>query len=211
MDRLDQEIRTSSIKIALNNITALGDNLSINFNDVLDLADESILNAIITNHIATPLAQPNPTIEISKTPDPSPFALPTYRTKRLKTTSIETCAPSAEVEIRFKLPADLYSQGGAVIVQNARIGDYIFAEVEDLDGIIPEAYRAATCEAWPIVATYIEGMWVEFTGEFTVVALDTRPLIALLKKDLYLCLHYCATNEGIDRKIGVNYYMNKKL
>jgi hypothetical protein len=211
MDRLDHEIRTSAIKTALNNITSLGSDLSIVFNDTLDATDEAILIAIVNNHIATPLTQPNPTIEISKIPDPAPFALPTYRTKRLKTTSIETCVPSSGVEIRFKLPADLYSQGGAIVVQNARIGDYIYAEVEDLDGIIPEPYRAATCEAWPIVATYIEGQWVEVTGEYTVVTLDTRPLIALLKSNLYLCLHYVSTSEGIDRKVGVNYYMNKKL
>ena len=211
MDRLDKEIRTSAIKISLNNITSLGSDLAIVFNDVLDSTDETLLNSIVTNHVGTPLTQPPASIEVSKIPDASPFATPTYRTKRMKTDSVVTVAPNESKEILFKLPTELYTHGGSLIVKNAEIGDYLTAEVEDIDALIPAPYRTALCEAWPIVGQYIIGEYLEVQGVYSVHRIDTAPLAAKITAGLYLSLHYNAINSGTDRQVAINYYMNKKL
>lgn len=149
--------------------------------------------------------------EVLKQPDPAPFAQPLYRTKRMKTSAIETVAPGSEVEILFKLTSELWTHGGAMVVKNAEIGDYIYAEVEDIDGVIPAPYRAATCEAWPVVASYIIGEWVELQGQYSIHRIDTSPLVAKISSGLYLSFHYIATSAGASREVGINYYMNKKL
>lgn len=211
LDRLDAEIRASSIKTSLNHSTLLGNALSVYFNAALDTDDETILNTLVTNHVANPLAQPIQTFEITKQPDPAPFATPSYRTKRMKTASIVTVAPNSTEEILFILPVELYTHGGCLVVKNAEVGDWVSAEVEDVDGLIPAPYRAALCEAWPVVSEYIIGEWVEVQGLHSIHKIDTAPLAAKITPGLYLSLHYHACNEGIDRKVGVNYYMNKKL
>ena len=189
------------------------DNLKVNADILSGLIGVSDGNSYYTNVVSALNYLKGSIINSSiiSQPDPAPFAIPAYRTKRMKTTSIVSCDPNTNVEIAFKLPSELYSQGGNLIVQNAEFGDYITAEVEDIDGIIPAPYRAATCEAWPIVAQYIVGQWIEVSGLYSNIILDTRPLIAKLSSGLYLCLHYYATNSGTARNIGVNYFMNKKL
>lgn len=211
LDRLEQEIRASIIKTSLNHLSLLGSDLSVYFNDTLDTVDETLLNILVTNHTATPLPNPNPTVEISKQPEPLPFAQPVYRTKRMKTGNIATCVPGGNIEILFQLTGEFYTHGGAMVVENAQIGDYIYAEVEDIDGVIPAPYRNIIAEAWPVVATYIVGEWVEVQGQYSIHKIDTKPLVAKLTAGLYLSFHYVATNVGTDRKIGINYYMNKKL
>lgn len=211
LDRLEKEIRDSSIKIALDHSTLLGTSLSIYFKDTLDATDETTLNNLVTNHVATPLPQPIQTFEITKQPDPAPFATPSYRTKRMKTENIETVTPNQNKEVLFVLASELFTHGGCLVVQNAQLGDWISAEVKDKDSIIPVQYRAALCEAWPVVGEYIPGEWVEVQGEYSVHTIDTSPLIAKITQGLYLSFHYHAINSGVDRKIGINYYMNKKL
>lgn len=145
-------------------------------------------------------------------PNSNPFALPLFRTKRNSTSDIEICAPNSTKEIKFLLTSELYTKGGCLIVEGAQFGDYVTAEVEDIDGVIPEAYRAAICEAWPTVSQYIVKEWVEVnSSNYVVQRVDTMPLVAKLSSGLYMCLHYHATSAGSDRKIAVNYYMNKKL
>jgi len=150
-------------------------------------------------------------VEVKSQPDPMPFAQPTYRTKMNATSGIITIAPGANSDVQFQLTSERYVTGGSLVVHNAQIGDYIVAEVEDIDGLIPSPYRAALCEAWPVISTYIEKRWVEVQGEHTVMKINTYPLNAKISAGLYLCIHYYAVNTGSDRTLGINYDLTKKL
>lgn len=143
--------------------------------------------------------------------DSQPYALPTYRTKRNATSNVTTCPVNTNTEIQYQITSEVYTQGGCLIVKNAEIGDYFYAEVEDIDGVIPSPYRAALCENWPVVSTYVIKEFIEVTGTYSVNRIDTKPLVAKLTTGLYLCLHYVAVNSGVDRQVAINYYFNKKL
>lgn len=141
-----------------------------------------------------------------------PFSIPSYRTKRDAIAAPITCPKNTTTEILYPLTQELYTKGGCMIVKNPEFGDYVFAEVEDIDGVIPAPYRAAICEAWPVVAVYILKEFVEVNGSSLVVhRIDTQPLSAKITPGLYLSLHYVAVNAGLDREVAINYYMNKKL
>jgi hypothetical protein len=147
-----------------------------------------------------------------------PFAQPTFRTKRNATGDIITVAPGADEEVQFMLASERYVSGGSLVIENAEFGDYVVAEVEDVDGVIPAPYRAALCENWPVVATYIEKEYIEVstpgsvqTGAITVHKIQTAPLNAKITAGLYLCIHYYSVNSGLNRKLAVNYHLTKKL
>lgn len=55
LDRLTEEIRNSAIKVALDYINLLDNQLTIHFKDELTTEDQAILDAIIENHSCTPL------------------------------------------------------------------------------------------------------------------------------------------------------------
>ena len=147
--------------------------------------------------------------------DNNPFAVPTYRTKRSKTANMTVVAPGSSAVIDFILTQERYVSGGCIIVANAQLGDYVTAEVYDIYGGIPAAYRSALCENWPTVSRYIEGEWLAAnpsnTGGISIHEIDTHPLSAKITAGLSLRLTYFAVNEGVDRKFGVNYYLTKKL
>jgi hypothetical protein len=152
------------------------------------------------------------TISVVSVPDPAPFAQPLYRTKRNATASLVIIAADSHEHIDFKLTAERYVSGGCILVDNAEFGDYAEAEVIDVDGVIPEAYRAALCESWPTVAKYIDKEWIEVNeGGITHHKIDTYPLNAKITAGLYLRVTYYTTSAGSSRSIGVNYYLTKKL
>lgn len=141
-----------------------------------------------------------------------PFAIPSYRTKRMAIAAPVLCPKNSTTEILYKLTQEFFTKGGCLIVENPQFGDYVFAEVVDIDGVIPAPYRAALCEAWPVVAAYILKEYVEVNGATLVVhRIDTQPLSAKITSGLYLSLHYVAVNSGVDRNMLINYYMNKRL
>lgn len=149
---------------------------------------------------------------IGSIPDPAPFARPLYRTKHNATEEIVEINPDEDSQIDFLLPAERYVNGGTLIIKNAEFGDWISASVEDTDGVIPSGYRAALCEAWPVVATYIEREWVKVCdGAIAIHEVDTSPLNAKITAGLYLRVHYRACADGAARKVGVNYKLTKKL
>lgn len=151
-------------------------------------------------------------VEITKQPEPSPFAQPTYRTKMAATANLVEAIPGNGAEITYLMTAERYVQGGSIIVKNAEMGDYITASVEDLDGVIPAPYRPALCEAWPIISTYIEKQYLHLSGnQISIHKIDTYPLNAKITPGLYLTIHYYAVNTGQNRSIAVNYHMTRKL
>jgi len=138
-----------------------------------------------------------------------PFAKPDFRTKRSKTSSIITVAVNTTEDIDYLLTEERYVSGGAIIYNSAEMGDYITASVYDKDGIIPEAYRTALCESWPVVAQYIVGEWIP-KGD-CIYTIDTYPLNAKVTAGLYLRVSYTAINSGAERKVGINYFLTKKI
>lgn len=147
----------------------------------------------------------NKTIDISRN---NPFAEPVFRTKFNATDSIIECAPGEIVNIDFPIAQEVYISGGLLLSKNQELGDHVVGEVIDKDGIIPEEYRAALCESWPTVSRYIEKLWVSPTGKSEM---DTYPLNAKIAQGLYLRISYHASNEGVARKIAMNYYLTKRL
>jgi hypothetical protein len=212
VDRLTQEIVQSSITIALNSITAFGVEITVGFKASLSESEKSILDVIISAHSGEPLPDHDQQMAITALPEAKPFASPDYRTKRDSTAFISTIEAGSSVNLDYILPETRYVSGGSLIVKNAQFGDYISASVVDVNGVIPQAYRASLCENWPIVSTYICREWVEVSdGVHTKHRVDTYPLNAKITQGLFLRITYNATNSGNTREACVNYNLTKKL
>ena len=152
------------------------------------------------------------TVEVTKVPESLPFSQPTYRTKRNATSAPVSCAINASTNVDFQLTSELYVSGGKIIVENAEFGDYVTASVYDVDSVIPEAYRAALCEAWPVVGDYIIKEFIDTSsGAVASHEVNTYPLNAKLSAGLYLRITYHAINAGSARNVAVNYFLTKKL
>jgi hypothetical protein len=219
-DRLAKEIQESAIVTALDYITTVDSpaETKVYFKAELSEGDETILDGLVDEHVNEPLeeneAKP---VAVTEQPDPIAFAQPTHRTKRYAT-DIVTIAKNTSEEIGFQLPSELWSMGGCLLVENAEFGDYVTASVYDVDSVIPEPYRAALCEAWPVVATYIVKAYVKVevpgtvqAGSISNIEVLTHPLIAKITAGLYLRLTYHAVDSGLTRRAAVNYYLLKKL
>lgn len=220
VDRLANEIAISAIVTALNNCSTLGAQLTVVMRDTLSAGDETILNEIVSAHAGVPLTivQPTQPVSVTSQPDPVPFAQPTYRTKRDTSGGITTVAKNTTGYTEFQLGAERYVSGGDVIIENAEFGDYLIAKVTDVAEIIPAPYRAALCEAWPIVATYIVKAYVPVrtpgsiqAGSMTTYSIDTYPLNAKITAGLFLEVEYHAVDVGLSRRFVVNYNLTRKL
>lgn len=55
IDRLSKEIRDSSIKMAFDFISVVGESVEIHFKSELDTADQSVLDGLVASHTPTPL------------------------------------------------------------------------------------------------------------------------------------------------------------
>jgi len=149
------------------------------------------------------------TVDVASTP---PFSEPTHRTKFTAASNIETVAANSSENLDYQVTSERYVYGGSLIVENAEVGDYISACIYDKDSVIPEAYREALCENWPIVATYIEKHFLSVSGVCnTYDEINTYPLNAKITAGLYMRIVYTAVDSGSTRNIGVNYRMAKKL
>lgn len=140
-----------------------------------------------------------------------PFAEPTHRMRLVAIDSIIDAPANDTTTIEYQLASELYTNGGELIIQNAEFGDYVEVMFYDKDGVIPAPYRAALCEAWPVVATYILKQFVFPTGTYSKVVFDTKPLIAKVTAGLYVKTVYHAVNTGSTRKLAQNYYFLRKL
>lgn len=143
----------------------------------------------------------------------TPFAKPDYRTKFDALPQWYIITPSENKVLDFQLTEERYVTGGEIIFKNAKEGDYITAEVYDTNSVIPEAYRASLCEAWPSVAKYIPKKWIVPTevDKYSSFVIDTYPLNAKISAGLYLRVTYHASAETGDRKCTINYNLTKKL
>jgi hypothetical protein len=210
VDRLAVEVRQSTISVALDYISLLGAEVAIFFKSDLSESEITTLGTIVTAHTGESLPE-NLITTISGIVDTNPFAVPTYRTKYNATDAWISIEPSSTATNDFKLTSERYVAGGQLMVKDAAEGDYITAEVRDVDGIIPSPYRAALCEAHPTVAMYVEKWWINPSGGYTIFDLDTAPLNAKIPAGMYLRVTYYASSSGTQRKIAVNYKLTKKL
>lgn len=210
--RLQNEIQNSSITVALDYIQTNGSDLKVYFKSSLSSEEEDVLDGIVSSHVNSPLpGTPDPTI-ISELPPAEPFAKPSYRTKRSAIETLMKCAPGESKVIDCILLEERHVYGGAIIVHGGVLGDYVQAEVNDVSGFIPVPYRAPLCEAYPIVARYIEKEFLDVKMDgYAKLEIDMRPLVAKITPGLSLRVIYNATSGGGDRDIVVNYGMAKKL
>lgn len=143
----------------------------------------------------------------------APFAKPDFRTKKNATSDWVSCPASADTPVDFKLLAKHYVSGGEIIFKNAKKGDWVCASVHDVDGVIPEPYRAALCENWPLVAKYIIKKWLVPTDVdgYGFLKINTYPLNAKITAGLYLRVKYHASSEAGTRECAVNYDLAVKL
>lgn len=210
--QLENEIKVSAIVTALNSIVLNGTNdLNVSFKDALSGGDETILNGLVTAHTPAAIAVVPNSVTIVSQPDPVPFAQPTYRTKRDGSTAWITCPENTVTTDDFLLTAERYVSGGEIIIKDSQEGDYLSAEVRDIAGVIPEAYRAALSEAWPVVAIYIVKTWIMPKVGYNSMNINTYPLNAKISAGLYLRLSYHASSVSGDRKLVTNYFLTKKL
>lgn len=200
---VDQEwyvVEIENINNIQNNI--LNDYAFFNKKQILDL----IKGGIYVREIHQAIIKSVNVVEQSES---EPFAKPTYREKRDATQDVINVPKGTTVDIDYKLSKVRYVSGGKIIVANSEFGDYISACVYDKDEVLPEAYRGTNiCEAWPVVAEYIEKMFVDLVGGCEI---DTRPLNAKITVGLILRISYTAINFGETRKVAVNYNLTKKL
>lgn len=205
---LEVEISQSSIVAALDYVTVNSvTGTVVKFKATLSETDETTLNALVTAHDATPVYTTDP--QEVKVLETVPFAKPDYRTKRDATDEWVTVEPSEIVNIDFYLTEERYVTGGEIIFLNAKKGDWLSAEVTDVDSVIPAPYRAALCESHPTVAKYLIKKWLKpGDGSFTI---DTYPLNAKITAGLYLRVTYHATADTGDRDVAINYHLTKKL
>lgn len=206
-DRLESEIRTSAITIALDYITTNGAELSIRFKAVLPQVDQDILTGVVNAHVATPL--PDNQVRPVAIKNMTVFADPDYRTKWDGAPAIVDVPAGQAAPLDFQLSEERYISGGMAIVKNAELGDWVEGMIYDKDNVIPEPYRAATCEGHPVVNKYVLKMYINpLKGEGEI---DTNPLSAKVSAGLYVRLIYHAINEGQTRKVVMNLKMSKKL
>jgi len=212
LDQFQNEIASSSITVALSSVSKLGDDVTVAFKADLSAGEITTLNGLASTHIA--VADEEFVAQVKVTEQP-PFAQPTFRTKMDAIPNWVTCPSNTPTIMDFTLLAERYVTGGEIIFKNAKEGDYITACVYDgyNGGVIPEPYRDALCEAWPIVATYVEKRYLvpTITDGFGVLALDTYPLNAKISQYLQLRVTYHSSAEAGDRKVTVNYNLTQKL
>lgn len=177
---------------------------------VLDEDDEAISSPLAALEALRGIIS---TVDVEALP---PFAEPLYRTKLAATAAGVTIEPGASGNIDFTLSAERWIYGGEGLIINAEPGDWFEAQVVDANSIIPEAYRAALCEAspgWPVVNTYVIKQWVMVpgAGQNAMFKINTYPLIAKVTQGLVLRTIYHATSAGSARVVYANIHKTMKL
>jgi hypothetical protein len=135
LDLLEKEIRDSAITIALDFISALGNQITIAFKATLSAEEEVLLETIVANHIKIDV----PVIEeliIKQMPEPPPFANPSGFRSRYRGYHFGTVAAGTTASLDIKIPATRFLQGVQLLITNGAIGDNASLEVVDVDGIM---------------------------------------------------------------------------
>lgn len=215
LDQLTKEIQSSNIAIALDYITKSGSSLSVFFKASLSESEQTTLSNLVSTHIPIPLEESIIPVIVQEQP---PFAAPSFRTKRKGAPNFIEMAPSQEQTIDLPITEERYCHGGVIVFSGIEVGDTVTGEVYDKDGVIPNVpyplntavtYRQALCEAWPVVANYLDDEPLPPGSGFREI--NTYPLNAKITAGLYLRIKIKTCALGSTRKIGLGYYLTKKL
>jgi hypothetical protein len=208
---LKDEIAASSITVALSHIDATAASVTIVFKAALSEAQVSVLDAVVTLHVF----KPDPVIasEVVVTQQP-PFARPDYRTKRDGSPTWMDVNAGEVVNCDYTCPEERFVSGGECIALNAQKGDWIKAQVVDAHGYIPEPYRAAVAEAYPVIAEYVVRANLRpktSSSDGYIYILDTYPLNARITQGLVLRVAYNASLVPGVRSFTTNYYLTRRI
>lgn len=210
LDQLTKEVQSSSITVALDYITKVGSTLSVFFKASLSEGEQTTLGTVVAAHTPVPVENDVTSVIVQEQP---PFSAPSYRTKRKGATEFLSMAPSTEQIIDFLITEERYVHGGIIVFDGTEVGDTVTGEVVDIGnsgaGVIPEPYRAALCEAWPVVANYLDHEPLPPGKGYREI--NTYPLNAKITPGLYLRIKINTCAGGGTRKIGLGYYLTKKL
>jgi hypothetical protein len=140
-----------------------------------------------------------------------PFAVPMYAINHDGISAPVTCNVNATTNVDYLIPAEKYIFGGEMLLNGVQFGDKVSASIVDVDAVIPEAYREATCEDWPTVSTYIVDHYVDCRSSIGYVHVDTRPLCSKITAGLYLRIAVTTTNAGSARSAVMTYFFAVKV
>lgn len=94
--------------------------------------------------------------------------------------------------------AAAYLNGGSILYQSANWGDYIKAQVVDVDNIL--GYGAGF-----VVNTYINKRYIHPDENYDDIEL---PYVGNILQNLYLRIAYTSTSTTTDVKVAINYYIH---
>lgn len=126
-DRLDAEVRQSSIETALHNVEVEGDIVKVWFKASLSSADYTLLQQIIADHVATPLVTHEPIF--TKMLEEPTYATDIDRTYQMQSFCIHVEASDPYVPSVVSFPFPIVLLGGDCHVRPDMVGDACMFEM----------------------------------------------------------------------------------
>lgn len=198
-DRLDQEIRMSSIALALRGVRVDDGTTLVEFSGELSTSDEQTLDAIVATHLGAPL--PNGSTDSAGNPVVAPTFL--FADERARLRGFRMSCPADEIAIiDVEVTTQLLVQGADFWVMGAQVDDKAsFAVVDKADVLgLHTAYSIPI--GTPIELTRYVADYPLPTS--TIYEQDvTMPTVAPIAAGLFLRCIYDATPAGSQREIGV--------
>lgn len=113
--------------------------------------------------------------------------------------TIGTATKNTTTDLDFKVTgAKEYVQGGQILFQDANWGDYITAQVVDVDNVL--GYGAGT-----VLNEYIKKRYISPTMGHSELEV---PYAGLVPQNTYLRIKYISTGTSTDVKVAVNYSLH---
>ena len=110
-----------------------------------------------------------------------------------------TATKNTTTDLDFKITgASEYVQGGQILFQNAAWGDYITAQVVDVDNVL--GYGAGT-----VLNTYIKKRYIH--PDLKKSELEV-PYAGLVPQNTYLRIKYTSVGTSTDVDVAVNYSLH---
>jgi hypothetical protein len=203
LDNLELEIRSSTITIALDTITLVGDDdLKITFKATLSSSEETELDTIVTNHDYA-LPSPNMTTLVDLPDDKIllveslPFTNPSgFRFRGASFSGTVSAESTADLD--YEITQERWINGGRLLVSNIGQEDKITFQVVDKNNIL--GFGAGV-----VLDEFIKDYFVPDTGNLEVKLDYPAKIIA----GLFLRLKYTNSNSS-DITIKCNLYLHWK-
>lgn len=211
LDAFTLELVNSNINTPLSFCNVEGDEITFVFSATLSPEYEAMFDNLLKLHDGNPIPEETipQSVEIIAQPEPEPFAKPSFRTKRDGAPSWIDIGPDSNLNSDYYITEERYVSGGEVLTIDAKKGDWISAEVIDIDGVLPEIYRPVLAENYPTLNKYvIRANILPGTNKYV---LDTYPLNAKITPGFYLRITYHTSAELGTRSFIANYYLTQKL